>query len=84
MAGLFFIGFLVILVQLLLPLAPTFLNFVLASEAKGQALRAALYWAGIELGVPLAGGLAGAFVAEFIQKRRSRSDARSRGNDSEG
>ena len=68
--GIFLTGFGVVCVQTFSILAPPFFKYLVASHSLGHALRTSLFWVLVELCVPLAGALAGAFIADWIHIRR--------------
>lgn len=70
--GLFIAAFIVVYGQALAVFAPVFLETIGDPHAKGQALRAALYWCSMETLIPLAGALAGAMVGAGVCKFKER------------
>lgn len=65
----FFAAFLIVYGLALSTFSVPFFKYFSDTYAPGQAIRACLIWCGAELGIPLAGALAGAVVASFISRR---------------
>lgn len=65
----FFAAFLIVYGLALSTFSVPFFKYLSDTVAPGQAIRACLIWCGAELGIPLAGALAGAAVGSLIARR---------------
>ncbi|MBI4179558.1 hypothetical protein HY522_09075 [bacterium] len=66
----FFAATVVVFIQALLVFVPPFFRYVNESYAPGQAIRAALFWAGTHAALPLAAAVAGALALEVYARMR--------------
>ena len=66
----FLIGFAAVFGQALAIFFRIFFHIVMDPLAPGQAMRGALKWISMHLSIPMGGAIVGAFVAEFLQKKK--------------